>query len=277
MSANTVWINNLNKVMREGSLVQPRGMVVREVLNNTSIVDMIRPVVTVIDREMGYRFMAAEAHWILSGDDRVETIAPYAKHISSFSDDGIVFQGAYGPRVVSQLNFVTKTLARDRDSRQAVMTIWRPSPGPSKDIPCTISLQFFIRDGCIHTIANMRSSDLWLGWVYDVFNFTMITAYVALMLKQMGITYIDDEPSEKNYDLGYLYLNAGSQHIYDRNFAKVDYIQKQGGLAWQYKPFRVSDFESPESLMSHLVALRDRDWPNVKHLHELEQHLASTA
>lgn len=263
MSANIVWINNLSKVLTEGTLHRPRGMLVREVLNNTSIVYMGRPVVTSIDRKMGFRFMAAEAHWILSGDNRVETIAPYSKEISRFSDDGYRFQGAYGPKVTEQLNYVVETLINDPDSRQAVLTIWRENPRGSKDIPCTISLQFFIRNGEIHTIANMRSSDLWLGWVYDVFNFTMITAWVALRYRERGMGLCG---------LGYLYLNAGSQHIYERNFEACEKIVRDN-IAWSYSPLSLSSFDSPSHLMSHLVALRDRDWANVCHLKELQQHV----
>ena len=75
--------------------------------------------------------MAAEALWILSGDNKVETIAPYNKNIKQFSDDGIIFQGAYGPRIISQLDYVIESLRKDRESRQAVLTIWNPNPKPS--------------------------------------------------------------------------------------------------------------------------------------------------
>lgn len=49
----------------------------------------------------------------------------------------------------------------------------------------------------------MRSSDAWLGWVYDVHNFSCISAFIALHLK--GV------------ELGALFLTAGSQHLYEGN------------------------------------------------------------
>lgn len=265
-SANQQWRANLQLVLIDGHLVNPRGRVTREVLSHTSVVDMRFPCVTSPGRRMGYRFMAAEAHWILSGDNRVETIAPYAKHISQFSDDGYRYQGAYGPKVTEQLRYVCDTLIADPSSRQAVINIWRENPRQTKDVPCTLNLQFLIRGNqpgyaTIHTIANMRSSDLWLGWVYDVFNFTMITSWVSLRLRELGF----------HTQLGYLYLHAGSQHIYEDNFegAKLCLTQDPG----HYDPLDLSQFNNPSHLMSHLIALRDRDWATIGEgfLHELNK------
>ncbi len=246
-------------------MVYPRGKETIETLSHTSIVDMRFPCITLMQRKMGFRFLAAEAHWILSGDNRLESILPYAKHIANFSDDGYRFQGAYGPRVSEQLRYVVETLKDDMDSRQAIINIWRENPRPSRDIPCTLNLQFFIRDLKVHCVANMRSSDLWLGWVYDVFNFTMITAWVALRLKEQGCIA---------YELGYLHLHAGSQHIYGINLPDV-YNVEQDGKSWDYGPLDLTSFNTPNDLMSHLVALRDRDWAKVgqKFFHELQQHI----
>ena len=56
-----------------------------------------------------------------------------------------------------------------------IINIWRENPRSSKDIPCTLSLQFFLREASdqlwLHTIATMRSNDAWLGVPYDTFNF----------------------------------------------------------------------------------------------------------
>lgn len=133
---DSVWIDLLWEIADSGSQVGPRGKGTLEILAKTTVVDMKMPVVTIPQRNLGYKFMAAEAHWILSGDNRVETIAPYSKQISRFSDDGVRFFGAYGPKVVDQLSYVVDCLVRDEASRQAVMTIWRERPGSTKDVPC---------------------------------------------------------------------------------------------------------------------------------------------
>lgn len=213
--ATLAWLDRLQDVYSRGHHAAPRGMAIKELLCCTSIVDMNYPIVDVPGRDLGFKFMAAEAAWILSGDNRVSTIKPYARHIENFSDDGQFFYGAYGPRVIDQLPYVARVLAEDPDTRQAVLTIWRPSPPKTKDVPCTVSVQWFIREGTLHCLDTMRSSDLWLGWPYDIFNFSMLSHYLRLILKaRYGVVV----------EVGSLFLTAGSQHIYEKNFEKIEAI-----------------------------------------------------
>jgi thymidylate synthase len=207
-TANEMWLGALHNIMQQGSIVKPRGMECLEVLGMRVSCPMRKPIVTNAARGLGYKFMFAEAHWILTGDNRVETITPFSKKISEFSDDGLTFYGAYGPRIEAQAYHIIHTLSRDRDSRQAVLTIWIPSPRLSKDIPCTISAQFLIRDNQLHCIDTMRSSDIWLGLPYDTFNFSMLSCYILLWLNKLN---------GWNLTLGNLYLSAGSMHLYRDN------------------------------------------------------------
>lgn len=208
LSANEAWYEAIGSVIR-GHETSPRKLRIKEIVGAQTIIDMNLPVLSVPERELGYRFMAAEAAWILSGDNRVSTIVPYSKVIKKFSDDGLTYHGAYGPMIRDQLHYICECLHEDPDTRQAVMTIWRPNPRPSADIPCTVSIQFLIRNGSLHVIDNMRSSDLWLGWPYDMFNFSMLARYVILY---SGLEHLK---------LGSLILNAGSLHLYEDNWGKV--------------------------------------------------------
>lgn len=208
-SVDTEWLKTVEQCMRWGQIVAPRGKKIKELLGYQTSISMEFPILSIQERKLGYKFMAAEAAWILSGDNRVKTIAPYSKAISSFSDDGYFYHGAYGPMIRDQLHYVIDALNSDPDTRQAVLTIWRPNPRPSKDIPCTVSIQFLIRNGMLHVVDTMRSSDLWLGWPYDVFNFSMLARYVICHLK--------DKPF-----LGLLLLQAGSMHIYEDQWSAAE-------------------------------------------------------
>lgn len=211
------WIELLGDIKADGCESKPRGMKTLEILGHQTEIEMRDPIIHVPERALGYRFLAAEAAWILSGDNRVSTIKNYSKHISQFSDDGITFYGAYGPKVIDQISYVINCLAKDNDSRQAVINIWREKPGPTKDVPCTVSLQFLIRDGELYCIDTMRSSDAWLGWPYDIFNMSMISRAIIIGLSQThGI----------DVGLGNLILTAGSQHLYDKNIEKAEDILK---------------------------------------------------
>lgn len=206
-TADQVWLQLLDKINRYGDLYAPRGQETFEIIGQQSVVDMRWPIVTIPERQMGYKFMSAEAAWILSGDNRVETISPYSRMISQFSDDGETFFGAYGPKIVDQLDYIITSLLKDADTRQAVINIWRENPPASKDLPCSISVQFLIRKNKLHCQYTMRSSDVWLGWVYDVFNFSMLSGVILLALKE----------HYPQLELGFLTLTAGSQHIYERD------------------------------------------------------------
>ena len=217
MSTNDVWLSLIKKLLETESTVSPRGMKTKELIGHQTIIPMASPFVTIPKRNIGKKFRYAEAAWILSGDNRVATIKPYSKLIEKFSDDGVRFFGAYGPKVVDQLSYVIETLHNDASTRQAVINIWREKPHKSNDIPCTCSLQFVIRNDCIHCIATMRSSDAWLGWVYDVFNFSAIANYIALQLKAQH---------NKGVSLGNLILNAGSQHLYEQHWVAASHCLK---------------------------------------------------
>lgn len=260
-SANMSWLDTIEKVL-VGQIVMARGLPTRELLHFQSKVLMCDPLVTIMERKLSYRFAAAEALWILTGDNRLQPLVDHAPSFGRFSDDGRTLSGAYGPKVVTQLQYVVDALQQDEQSRQAVMTTWRECPRPSKDIPCTISLQFLIRCGKIHCIVNMRSSDVWLGWPYDIFSFTMITCMVGLLLTQR---------TSKSYQLGTLVLNAGSQHIYEPDQEKACNIVFDAVLEREISPLILSHLNSPDHLLVCLGSVRDdpRKECKVEFFHEM--------
>lgn len=218
ISFNFEWLRLLSEITLDGDEVSPRGQRTKELPSQLLLADMKRPVLTVAERKLNYKFMAAEAHWILSGSNLVEPVARYNKRIADFSDDGQTFFGAYGPKLAEQLPYVVAKLIEDPGTRQAGLTFWRESPAKTKDVPCTVATFFSMRelDGrtVLHSHVFMRSSDAWLGVPYDVFNFAMINhrvcAHVNLQRRVAGLPYV--EP-------GTLYLTAASSHLYETNWA----------------------------------------------------------
>jgi hypothetical protein len=218
MTATTTWRQMLGDAVECGDVVShaarshaARSTTSLELVAHQTWWSMTHPVVTCPVRKVGRRFMAAEAAWIISGSNRLPAIEPYAKHLAEFSGDGLTLAGAYGPPFVDQLPYVVDCLKRDPQSRQAVATLWRPRPAPDPDIPCTIALQWLVRQGRLNCLATMRSSDMYLGVPYDVFSFSAMSVVVALDLKARGV----------EVTLGDLTLTAGSQHVYERDFDAV--------------------------------------------------------
>lgn len=118
----------LQTVISDGVSSAPRGKPVIELPYPIVLVleNPAAPLVTSPGRRVNYRFGMAEAMWILSGRDDLESLRPYNKLMATYSDDGVRMWGAYGPLVMGQLPHVISTLKRDRDSRQAISVSWRP-------------------------------------------------------------------------------------------------------------------------------------------------------
>ena len=255
-SASMMWIDLLAGIMKDGVIVSPRGKLTKEIPQNTISMDMRYPVLLVKNRKLNYQFMAAEAFWILSGDDKVEGIVPWNKHIAEFSDDGKTFFGAYGPMIVNQLNYVVNKLLQDTDTRQAGLTIWRMNPPQTKDVPCTISMFFNIRSGLLNCHVFMRSSDAWLGIPYDIFNFSMVAHMVCAMYNI--IDNIDADEAREVLTPGTLYITAASSHIYEQNMVAVGDIlahAELGGMIDNQTPELL--YLSRYSLLQWLKELRD--------------------
>lgn len=226
----------LDRIGSYGKETNPRGMKTVEIspmvfqLHNADF-----GLLTIPERGINYYFMLMECVWMLLGSDDAKLIGFFNKGMAKFSDDGIKMSGAYGPKIVNQINYVIETLEGDPDSRQALMTIWRENPGPSKDIPCTVMFHFLVRDKRLNLIVYMRSNDLWLGTPYDVFNFTTIQRLLA---------------SRLNLVVGSYTHIAGSLHLYEKDFGKVDNFL--GGASAGFRTtFEVDHFVLKQTGLPH--------------------------
>jgi thymidylate synthase len=211
-NANALYLHLLNELVRTSSRAAPRGMPIYEHIGVRLVLTNVHnSVITWPTRKLNYHFMVAEALWIMLGRDDTEMIGHYCNDISKFSDDGRTFFGAYGPPLLAQLPYVKAKLCDDPDSRQAVVTLWRQNPPATKDVPCTIAIQFLVRDNKLHGIFTMRSSDAWLGIPYDVFNFSLI---INALAGELGLA------------TGSLMMQLGSSHLYERNKAAANELLK---------------------------------------------------
>lgn len=191
------------------------GEVVGEVINAmTEIQDPTRNIMKNQIRKLSMRYAIGEMLWYLSGNDNLSAIQNYTKAWDRMSDDGLTVNSNYGNCICKKYGFdqwkYVKQLLKDHpETRQAVIHIKAPDNKDSKDVNCTVCLQFFIRDNKLYMTTYMRSNDLWLGFPYDVFQFTCMQIRMAMEL-DVGIgtyTHID-----------------GSLHMYKRDYmtAKIN-------------------------------------------------------
>lgn len=164
-------------------------------------------------RKMSMRYAIGELIWYNSRKPTWQSIHKYSKFWKNISDDGEHVNSNYGWCIHDKYTFdqwemVKALLKRDPNSRQAVIHIKEPRDlinRPSKDVNCTIAMQFILRNGKLDLIVTMRSNDIWLGLPYDLFNFTCMQIQMAM---ELGV------------EVGVYYHNAGSLHMYKRDVEK---------------------------------------------------------
>ncbi len=247
-SFGALWVQLLEALVNSEHQSLPRGLPIRELLNvKLELTNPYRNILVNAKRSVKYRFMLAEWLWIWYGHDDVKTIAKYNPNIAKFSDNGIDFNGAYGKAVQPHWLRIVDTLTRDPASRQAVITIYKAPPQETKDTPCTVSVQWIIRDKRLHCIVTMRSSDIWLGLPYDVFNFTMLTNLLGAQL---------------NLKMGTFWMNLGSSHLYDVNFKEAkEAVDEVTGSLWS------PQFEmQPGSILEHSLMHKKRSYDAASQL-----------
>ena len=195
----------------------PRNQKIKEIIGASFTITNPRDrIPTVVGRKFGLTYLAAELVWYLSANNETAWISKYSHFWSNISDDGKTANSAYGARLFThhpaiaqsryvQWDYIVQELKRDPDSRRAVMHLRTPNDSidAQLDVPCTLALQFFIRDGCLHQVVHMRSSDVIFGIAYDVPAFTV---FQEILANELGVK------------LGSYTHVSNSLHIYERHF-----------------------------------------------------------
>lgn len=150
-----------------------------------------------------------ELIWYLSKSNALAPIAPYIPKYRNESEDGETVYGGYGPRLFGQNghNQIANVLTLLRDSptsRRAVIQLFDAADISvrRKEIPCTTTLQLFVRNEQLHLVATMRSNDAFIGLPHDVFCFTMLQEIIARSL---------------DLEIGQYRHMVGSLHLYEDN------------------------------------------------------------
>jgi thymidylate synthase len=177
----------LADVLMTGRRVAPRGDDTYELPGVTIELTNPRQSMAVgVGRKFSRKLAYAEALQLSGGFSDPVGLVDFVPQMRKFMDAN-VFHGAYGPRIKDQVPDVLKRLEHDPFSRRALLQIWRADWDLHNeglhDYPCTLNLQFFMRDGALEMHTNMRSNDVWLGLPYDIFQFTFLQLNVAHILR----------------------------------------------------------------------------------------------
>lgn len=209
------YVDLVNHVLRHGKPAAPRGFNTLEIEDAVIYIDDIFAALPIgVGRGTVPGIGAVEACQLLGGVSTPETVIAVGPQFKNYAEDNGIFHGAYGRRTNGQYDYVIEKLKNDRDTRQAVVTIWNPeydNQEGKRDYPCTVLHQFRIRDNKLNMSVYMRSNDVWLGAAYDFFQFTRVQLAMCSVL---------------NVEPGAYAHHVGSLHIYESNYAAADNLKK---------------------------------------------------
>ena len=186
--------------------------------------------------------------WITQGDFKLDNIKYYQPKAERFSDDGYKMIGAYGTRLFSishldQINHVIKTLKDDLGKRKAIASVYLPQFDQhekfNEEVPCTLNLQYLIRNDEFHAITYMRNQDAHKVLPYDFFIFTLLQEYIKNVLypsyRDQQIEKLDGDHNNEqdkgvkmskfmynDLELGKYYHYSGSFHIYETDETRIN-------------------------------------------------------
>lgn len=212
-----------------------------------------RRLATSYGRPINVAFALAEVLWILGGRRDVEMLEHYNSSIGQFSDDGEVFNAAYGHRLrhsfgFDQIEDVLRTLADDVTSRQGTLVITNPvddkgwmrygdATNPTdlkyrkrvtKDRACNLVSHMMVRSGQLRWLQVMRSNDIIWGTPYNFMQFMHLQEYFAVRL---GV------------EVGKYTHIADSLHMYRHHFQEAEKIE-------HFDLYHATNFDHPQMLAS---------------------------
>ena len=216
-TANEVWekiIQHIDEQPDKKASSSRYAPVIWENLNTViKIEDPTRNIISSPLRKLSMRYAIGELLWYLSGSQKLNGIQQFSDFWSSLSEDGVTVSSAYGHKIFTvkdskgktQWDNLVKELQFNPESRRAVLMIHNIFEYNDKDHPCTLSIQFQIRENKLYATTTMRSNDLWRGFPYDVFFFTSIQIMLAMKL---------------NIEVGEYTHFVGNLHLYKEDYGK---------------------------------------------------------
>lgn len=145
------------------------------------------------ERDANPFFHLFESLWMLAGRNDVAWLAKFNSNIARFSDDDLIFRGAYGFRwrrywAIDQLKIITENLKKNPNDRRQVLTMFDPKLDllnqNSLDIPCNLSAVFSrAHTGDLDMTVFCRSNDIiWGCYGANAVHFSFLQEVLAKMI-----------------------------------------------------------------------------------------------
>lgn len=145
-------------------------------------------------RRWNKQYADREYKWYLSRNRSVKELKKYAKIWDNMHSGDDIVNSNYGYQWnrENQLGKIVEKLIADKETRQAVVTIYdgKEQHLYKYDTPCTLNIGFSIQDSALNMTVIMRSNDVWYGFCNDQYCFSSLQRDVASLLRlQIGWYY----------------------------------------------------------------------------------------
>jgi thymidylate synthase len=210
----------INELHDQNFVTDKSGVKTIEIVNASFIADEAAifgtPNQDYIERELKwYRSMSRNVNDIPGGTPEIWKMV---------ADKNGMINSNYGWCIYSEENGyqfakVVDELIKSPLSRRATMIYTRPSmhedynKNGMSDFMCTNTVQYFIRKGKLHASVYMRSNDAVFGYKND---------YAWQKYVQQQVLEAINGKRSTVYDLGDLFWNVSSLHVYERHFKLVE-------------------------------------------------------
>lgn len=224
LSSETAFRNVYKDLLENGRKCSPRGQLVIELEHYTYELPAYARFPNFEGRKLSLDYIKREFLWYLRGNRMDASITKYAKIWADVQNEDGSINSNYGQYIFarhytpnqSPFERAVGELIADKDSRRASLTILNNGhlSSKTKDVPCTYSLNFRIRDDKLNMSVHMRSQDAVFGMGNDAPCFSFIH---EMMLEALKDTY-------PTINMGIYTHTADSFHVYERHFKLVQAI-----------------------------------------------------
>lgn len=197
--------------------VSPRGQLVKEIENYSYELPPYVRFQNFESRKFNLNYVKKEFLWYLRGDKYDLSICDEAKIWKQIVNEDGSLNSNYGQYVFGTLNQFDRAvdaLKGDKDSRRASIVILHSSHllSDTKDVPCTYSINFRIRENRLNMSVRMRSQDAIFGAANDIPTFSLIHEMAFVSLRECY----------PELEYGNYHHTADSFHVYSRHFEMLD-------------------------------------------------------
>lgn len=176
-------------------------------------------------RDGAVKYLARELLAYFSGKLKAEDgLAKASKFWMTLVDDDGNVNSNYGYYVFyepvekygNQYNWVKSVLLNNHDSRRAIININQNyHKSETKDFPCTLGIQFYIKDNHLLCEVISRSTDVITGLPYDIGFFSFLHELMWKDLTESGIPTVR---------LGNTVMKTTFTQIYDKSLSKAHHV-----------------------------------------------------